>query len=677
MTPTRFQRYFLVGAVLAAMAAAPTRAMAQVTPLGASTPAAAGVLNKLAYDDKHDVYLQVWEYNRVLLGRFVGLNGALLGQQFVVGTYTQSFAGKPKVAYSRGNGVDAFLVTYVSDVNRFDRGSNIFGQLVQYTGSGATGGQLIGGPIFISPFSNTSARIQVANDVIYNPITSEFVVAYEEAFSDGAEVYLRRISANGTPLADAVDVSVGPGGVGGQGGQGGATLSMDWAQNRILCAFNGDNPFNPAQLGLFGHIVDGSTLALVGAQIAIFPGYAIEQAAVFLPERAGFLVTWTGFSPDRDVIGRFVTTATQSLDPIYAVAARPGVNEGGAGLDYDYVSRSVLVAMMADPKYLDGVVLTGLGLPASAIFRLATTVPVNGSFFPSINASDNGVYGAGYINDYSLAYVERFALAPAATPGPSFAGGGGAPPPPPGGDPHAEIHVETPGSNGLLVPNPFTLQGWAIDTHPGNGAGISRMDIWAVPYGGSDPIFIGSPYMSIERPDVAQAKGERFRYSGFSSAFGHLAPGRYTLLFYPQSQATGQVDFAHVESREIVVASGALTYVDQPAWAQMVGGGAVGLTISGWALDLNNLWNAGVDAVHIYAINANTGQTIPLGPATMWQFRPDLGAAFGHPRFNYAGFLFINYVPLPPGTYYIATYSHSAGQPFLNVPRLTAIIVVN
>src|SRR5262245_41559926 len=101
---------------LALLASRP--AAAQITSLGTSPPTPAGVLSVTAYDDKHNVYLQVWEWNRDTWGRFLNSAGAPLGGNFIVATNKLSFTGKPKVAYSRDNaGVDEFFIMYNTDVN--------------------------------------------------------------------------------------------------------------------------------------------------------------------------------------------------------------------------------------------------------------------------------------------------------------------------------------------------------------------------------------------------------------------------------------------------------------------------------------------------------------------------------------------------------------------------------
>ena len=183
-------------------------ARAQITNLGASDLAPSGVLSTVDYDDKHHVYLHAWEYQNRVWGRFVGANGAVLGLSFVISTHVDAagFAGRPKVAYTRGNSADEFLVLYVSDFNSYNRASNVFGQIVRYTGSGPTAGTMDPGFITVAPYFPNSAITQILDTVVYNPIASKFLVVWEEAPS-GYEVVARHIGLDGSPAGDTWNIS--------------------------------------------------------------------------------------------------------------------------------------------------------------------------------------------------------------------------------------------------------------------------------------------------------------------------------------------------------------------------------------------------------------------------------------------------------------------------------------
>jgi hypothetical protein len=160
----------LLALTVAASVLAPSVAAAQITSLGASTLAPSGVLGSFDYDDKHHVYLHAWEFQNRVWGRFIGADGAVLGQSFIVSAAVASsgFAGRPRVAYTRGSAADEFLVVYASDIYSVGRSSNVFGQIVRYTGTGPTGGTIDPGYIALSPYFSNSTLLQILDAVVFN-----------------------------------------------------------------------------------------------------------------------------------------------------------------------------------------------------------------------------------------------------------------------------------------------------------------------------------------------------------------------------------------------------------------------------------------------------------------------------------------------------------------------------
>ncbi len=352
----------------------------------------------------NDVYLHVWEYNRDIWGRFIAPNGVVLTGSFVVAPYRLSFAGRPRLAFGAGK----FLLIYSSDAHQYDTGSNVFGQFITY----ASG--LVGGPIFISPNSGNGNLVQVACDVVYNPLSQRFLVAYEEFFGSNREAMVRQFDmASGAAVAAPINISNGP------GDQGAIALAFDWEQNKYFALYIGTNPDGSGQLGAFGRLLDGNTAA-VTAQSVVAAGFVLEPAVAFMPEADGFLALWTGFTPSRDVIGRYVPTGLGGALPLpaYAVLATPSGAEGAPAVDYDYRSRRMLAGAMSDTLRIDGAVLNAAGTQPSAPFIMSTAIPTGGSFYPTIRPAENGILGLSYIIDYQWAYFERYQLPLAGTPGP-------------------------------------------------------------------------------------------------------------------------------------------------------------------------------------------------------------------------------------------------------------------
>jgi len=90
------------------------------------------------------------------------------------------------------------------------------------------------------------------------------------------------------------------------------------------------------------------------------------------------------------------------------------------------------------------------------------------------------------------------------------------------------------------VRQPFTVAGWAIDpAGPRDGTGIDVLHVWAHPVDGSAPKFLGVAAYGGMRPDVAAAFGARFLQSGFGVNVAGLPPGKYDVVVYGFSKATG------------------------------------------------------------------------------------------------------------------------------------------
>jgi hypothetical protein len=158
--------------------------------------------------------------------------------------------------------------------------------------------------------------------------------------------------------------------------------------------------------------------------------------------------------------------------------------------------------------------------------------------------------------------------------------------------------------------------------------------------------------------------------SGFRLAIGRsLRAGGYLLIAYARSTVTGTFDTT--ASVRITVRSRPYMAVDSPAQGESVRGP---LRLSGWALDLGSLAGTGVDAVHVHAFPSGGGASIFLGAATYGLPRPDVGVAFGDPRFAASGWTLE--ASLPPGSYQIAVYARSSVADAFNHLTLRTITVV-
>jgi hypothetical protein len=409
------------------------------TELGASAATGAGYLSSFGYDDKHQVYLHVFEKNVAgklsVVGRFIGANGAILGQEFVVSTNMLTFGSRPRVAYSRGSSADAFFVEYTADQNCVDC-AGIYGAVVRYTGTGVSGGVVAVAGIPLSPGSLTATKAiyQATGDVAFNPATSQFMAAWEE-HAGATNVSVRLFNADGSAAGSAIPVTSGG------GGKGAPVLAYDWQRNRFCVQFLGDNPLGGG-VGMFAYLLDGSSGAISSSLVVLSTSPAVlEPAIAYLPEANGFLTAWTLLIPGSRVsMARFIpSTATSGALPnAEYVAMSSNQAVGLPSMDYDYVSRRVLMASMRsldpNPGVIAGAIFSATGTPLTATFNLSTQVIAGerlGTFNPTVRAAGSGIVGMSYTIDYAAAQFERFQLPAAQAPGPSFDCGNNCTPPPP------------------------------------------------------------------------------------------------------------------------------------------------------------------------------------------------------------------------------------------------------
>lgn len=661
MSTSTAPRQAFVGVLLiAACLLAPGPARAQVTSLGVSPTAPAfnlgvGVLSWVAYDDKHDVYLHVYEASGTATAHFIAADGSSLGDPFPI----RAAGYQPKVAYSHhDSGVDIFFVTYIA-------GNDTFGQLVAYTGAGASGGGLVGAFFDIS----TDGTVEVPNDVVYNPLTQQFLVTYQQNFND---VFVRPFWSNGTAASPPINVT------GGTGTQGAARLALDWEQNRYLVVYSGDNP-DGGSTGIFARLLDGADGQPVSGTIVVSVGGLLEPTVSFLPERDGFMLAWTSFDPDRNVSGRFVPTGYSGTlpDPQFFVLALPGTGEGAPSLDYDPYSRRVLVAAMTEPKNIGGVLLDGNGGILTSPFNLASvssSAAGSGAFFPTTRAAEDARVGVAYIIDYEHAYVERFQLPVASPPGPMCCSGGPPPPPPPPTE-TVVVHVDAPSASQTLSP-PFLVRGWAVDLRSASGPGVPFVQVFAFSTTTSDAYYLGWATVGAEaRTDVQAMYGSNFLNSGFNLSMANVPPGSYQLALFPYSGVTSSFENDKAAYVDVTVTSGATTRIDQPTWAQTYGSNGIGMTVSGYAVDSTKPTGTGVDQVLVFAVNAVNGAGSFLGYASLGINRPDVAAAYGDARFAPSGYSLTNSVSLAPGVYYILVASHSTGASGFNPFMLSAVVI--
>ena len=112
------------------------------------------------------------------------------------------------------------------------------------------------------------------------------------------------------------------------------------------------------------------------------------------------------------------------------------------------------------------------------------------------------------------------------------------------------MNIDLPAQNQNVSQN-ILVAGWAVDLGAPGGTGIDTLHVYAVPVGGSTPIFMGVATIGDMRPDVGNFFGNsRFAPAGFHLVTT-LAPGAYTIVVFPHSTVTG--DFAPAQTVSVTV----------------------------------------------------------------------------------------------------------------------------
>ncbi len=201
-------------------------------------------------------------------------------------------------------------------------------------------------------------------------------------------------------------------------------------------------------------------------------------------------------------------------------------------------------------------------------------------------------------------------------------------------------------------PTPVRIAGWAADLDAAAGAGIDAVHVWAFPALGV-PRFVGVASLGHPNADAATLYGARFVDSGFELVNDDLPVGRYTIVAYARSAATGIFKGSRGVAYTVTGRGAPAMALDAPAPGAAVSGRVL---VQGWALDGRASTGTGVDAVHVWAFPTGGGAPVFVGiPAA--QTRPDVAQVYGT-RFLSAGFA-ASFDPLPTGTYDLVVFARS------------------
>jgi hypothetical protein len=602
--------------------------------------------SSVAYDDKHDVFLHVWEHAGEVLGRFIGFDGAVKGEAFTIATEATSNPMKPMAAYSRGAIDDAFFVLYASDAAGAGA-RNVFAQRVRYTG---TGGALAGGAIDVSSFSRDPAHVQAPAGIAFNPVARQFLLSWK----DDQDIYARTFTADGMATRDQMlltDPTPTGCGSGNRATYGDGRTAYDWHSNRYLVLVNVNTLVAPrCTFGWtrnIGVLLDATTLGVTAIH-EFCAGFACNDtgSATALLDSAGFLATldrccynFSGLQSDVEAL-RVTASSRTSLGAAIGTIA----NDTGGRVQSDPAISRMLVIGLATPFSNDlpipstspsyGLRIAALnrtGVPLTAAVNLTTTPALSS---PDLVVARDGTFAASYTTTDG-AILHRIGVA-------------------------SDGLVNIPFSNITTRIDPlpagptgssFTISGWSIDFGAPTGTGMSVVEVIATLQSGGPPIVLGATSTFLARPDVVSLVGPRFTNSGFSIRTNGLRAGTYNVIVYARSRYAGRL----AETAPITV-----TVTSTPILSLDVPGSSVApvFDVGGWAIDLGaGDGQTGIDAVHIYAAPTG-GQPVFLGATTPNRPRPDIGSIYGS-QFTNSGYR-LTTPALAQGNYTLIVYAHSA-----------------
>jgi hypothetical protein len=250
----------------------------------------------------------------------------------------------------------------------------------------------------------------------------------------------------------------------------------------------------------------------------------------------------------------------------------------------------------------------------------------------------------------------------------------GTAPPPPGLVSRPLVDVDTPGNSAVVSTSGFVIAGWAVDMGATSGTGVDNVIAWAFPSTGGAAILAGVASYGVPRPDVAAALGNNANFT--TSGYGLTAvlpQGSYTLAVYAHSTVDNSWNTPKLENITVQPPpSNPLMWVDLPTQNQTLSSAPGGITVGGWAVDLDSTNGPGVDAVHVWAYPQGGAAPQFVGWSTTGGPRPDIAGWLGQQFLN-SGFYVTG--QLPTGNYTLVVFAHSAITGTFNDVKTVSITV--
>jgi hypothetical protein len=629
--------------LIACLILAPSHtAFAQLSRLGTSVEAIVGTIGQFrgvdgAYDPRNDSYLMVGG-NNAIYGVCVGANGVPKAAPFTIKPLGGAFGAFPRARYSPhiDNGNGGFLVVWVGEAGSTGWGP-VYSRVVSCT-SGVLGIEQVIDPAL--------AYLEAAPAIAYSETSQKFLVVWK-----GGYVTAKLVDNAGTGVGKP------------------ALLSMNsaWTVGR-----DPGVTWNPTHDD-FGVSFSGETYSAFVRVPATNPAAFFRHtmpvsgsARIYItdidynPVSGTYLMTWwenglvkvAEFDVGANLLGvRLASTTLGSYDAL-SIAANPLTGSYLlVGVDHPLNGANTDAVIAAE--------LNSNGVPLQGEIGVSTTVPP--ARHPRVVASRNSkTWNASWAARNFAALGNQVvqtsttggggtpAPAPPAAPPPA------APPPPPVTKPW--MFIDHPGANATVSTANVVIAGWAADQGAPSGTGVHAIHVWAFPTFGGSPTFLGEARYGVARPDVGAFFGNsRFTNTGFDVTGTLPVAGVYDITVFGLSTVTGNFTFSKtVRVNAVAPVSNPIMWTDLPAPNSVVG---TTFHVAGWAIDLGPGSGPGVSTIHVWAYPSNGAPPIWVGVAPYGGSRPDIAAAFGHPRFTNSGFNMLG--SLPVGDYTLVAFAYS------------------
>ena len=618
--------------------AVPTPATAQLAPIGPTIEIASFFVRGVdVASDPSGGYLVVGAQNAVI-GVCVNAQGQPTTGSIVIKPMSAGnvlFGAYPRARYSphANAGRGAYLVVWPQEELSTIR---LHSRMVSCT-EGPIGSEQV-----IS--DSASAWLESGAAVAYSSSSQRFFVVWK-SFPPDIAVKGRLVDNNGTGIGGIVTLSSGfardPG------------IAWNSATNEFGVSFSGETA--TTAYSAFVRVPANNPDAFARTTFNVIGGGMTTITDVdFNPNTNGFVMTWFEFPGPYTRIAEFDSAGNLTAQRLGSASIG---SYDALGIAFNNVSKTFLVAgvdRVNDDVY--GFELNPNGVPLAGPLRVSTSARPARYTRVASSANHNSWNTAFNVRNFSAMANQVVQTGTVGGPGEGPVGPAPPPPPPPPppANPQPRMWIDSPGY-GARVSGAFGIWGWALDAASTDGPGVNKLEVWAYPTNGAAPIFVGLAGYGHARGDVAAAFGHtRFTPSGFGIVL-QLAPGTYDIAVFPHS--TVAAAFTAPSVVRVTVEGPTSTprmWVDTPAMNDNV---SQNVRVSGWAVDLGSVTNAGVDVVEVWANPINGGPAILVGVASVGWGRPDVANAFGNGRFTNSGFSVEG--TLPRGDYNLVAYARS------------------